>query len=46
MLNSPEFEVIKKEVNSHYYRFTIQAIERPFYVYSLLLGRIRFTNRR
>ena len=30
MLNLPEFEVIKKEVNSHYYRFTIQAIERPF----------------
>lgn len=30
MLNSPEFEVIKKEVNSHYYRFTIQAIEIPF----------------
>ena len=30
MLNLPEFEVIKKEVNEHYYRFTIQATERPF----------------
>lgn len=30
MLNLPEFKVIKKEVNSYYYRFTIQAIERPF----------------
>ena len=32
MLNLPEFEVIKKEVNSHYYRFTIQAIERKYHI--------------
>lgn len=30
MLNLSEFEVIKKEENEYYYRFTIVAKERPF----------------
>ena len=30
MLNLPEFEVIKKEENEYYYKFTVIAKERPF----------------
>ena len=30
MINLPEFEVIKKEENEYYYKFTIIAKERPF----------------
>ena len=30
MLNLPEFEVIKREENEYYYKFTIIAKERPF----------------
>ena len=28
MLNLPEFEVIKKEVNEYYYKFTVVAKDR------------------
>lgn len=31
MLNLKEFEVIKREANEHYYRFTIEAKERPIH---------------
>ena len=31
MLNLKEFEVIKREANEHYYRFTIEAKERPMH---------------
>lgn len=31
MLNLNEFEVIKRETNEHYYRFTIEAKERPIH---------------
>lgn len=30
MINLPEFEVIKKEENEYYYKFTVIAKERPF----------------
>ena len=30
MLNLPEFEVIKKEVNEYYYKFTVVAKDRPY----------------
>ena len=31
MLNLNEFEVVKRETNEHYYRFTIEVKERPMY---------------
>lgn len=31
MLNLKEFEVIKREANEYYYRFTIEAKERPIH---------------
>ena len=30
MLNLPEFEVLLKEQNEHFYRFTVERIEPPF----------------
>ena len=30
MINLPEFEVVKREENEYYYKFTVIAKERPF----------------